>query len=338
MEKSDFHENFDLFFDSIHAGLPEIRKDVAGHKPEQTGVAHESIRRWSHRSDMEIVVAKFTLNKDYAFSLQPRAGMVEVNCCLQGKREISLPDCSHQVTAGSFALQFGKPSAAQFEFAGGEPFQMLSIGVPVKTFNGFMGQAWNTGASVDFERIMGSRDLRVFQERIGPAVSCLLKRFASAIDKPGASNLELECHALEIFMLACRLFLKEKEGSSRVVALSRDEMEKLQEAKRIMKERLVDPPTLLELSRLIGLNDYKLKVGFKELYGTTVFEYLKDERLKQALLMLQTGRVNVGEAACAVGYLNPSYFAEAFRTKYGVNPGLFIKEVKTESGRYSSSL
>ncbi|WP_120464557.1 helix-turn-helix transcriptional regulator [Paenibacillus aceti] len=177
-----------------------------------------------------------------------------------------------------------------------------------------MGEAWNTGASVDFERIMGSRDLRVFQERIGPAVSFLLKRFASAIDKPGASNLELECHALEIFMLACRLFLKEGEESSRAVALSRDEMEKLQEAKRIMKERLIDPPTLLELSRLIGLNDYKLKVGFKELYGTTVFGYLKDERLKQALLMLQTGRVNVGEAACAVGYLNPSY-RHVFRQK-----------------------
>lgn len=338
MEKSDFHENFDLFFDSIHARLPEIRRDFSGQLPEQPEFGHKSIRRWSQRSDMEIVVSEFTLNKDYAFSLQPRAAMVEVNCCLMGKREISLPDSSHQATAGSFALQFGKPGAAQFEFAGGEPFRMLSIGIPVKTFNGFMEQAWDTGAMVDFERIIGSRHLWVFQEKIGPAVSFLLKRFASAVDKPRACNLELECHALEIFMLACRMFLKEEGEFSRAVALSRDEMDKLREARLIMKERLVDPPTLIELSRLIGLNDYKLKAGFKELYGTTVFGYLKDERLRQAMLMLQTGRVNVGEAACAVGYLNPSYFAEAFRSKYGVNPGLFIKEVKTESGRYPSLL
>lgn len=338
MEKSDFHENFDLFFDSIRAGLPEARKDCAEPLPEQPELGHKSIRRWSQRSDMEIVVSEFTLNKDYAFSLQPCVAMVEVNCCLLGKREINLSGSSHQATAGSFALQFGKPGAARFEFAGGEPFRMLSIGIPVKTFNGFMEQAWDTGVLIDFERIMGDRHLRVFQEKIGPAVSFLMKRFASAVDKPGVSNLELECHALEIFTLACRLFLKEEEESSRAVSLSRDEMDKLREARQIMKERLVDPPTLMELSRMIGLNDFKLKAGFKELYGTTVFGYLKDERLRQAMLMLQTGRINVGEAACAVGYLNPSYFAEAFRSKYGVNPGLFMKEVKTESGRYPSSL
>ncbi|MNI64355.1 Regulatory protein PchR [compost metagenome] len=76
---------------------------------------------------------------------------------------------------------------------------------------------------------------------------------------------------------------------------------------------------------MIRLNDYKLKVGFKDMYGSTVFGYLRDQRLEKAFLLLQQGNMNVNETSCAVGYSNSSYFAEAFRDKYGVNPGEFVR-------------
>ncbi|WP_249664415.1 helix-turn-helix transcriptional regulator, partial [Lysinibacillus sp. D4B1_S16] len=74
---------------------------------------------------------------------------------------------------------------------------------------------------------------------------------------------------------------------------------------------------LMELSRLIGLNDFKLKKGFKEMYGTTVFGYLREKRLEQASLLLQNGTMNVMEVANAVGCSNPSHFAEVRKEKYG---------------------
>lgn len=52
---------------------------------------------------------------------------------------------------------------------------------------------------------------------------------------------------------------------------------------------MAEPPSLLELSRLIGLNDYKLKTGFKEMYGTTVFGYLREQRLEKAYRLLMEG-------------------------------------------------
>lgn len=57
----------------------------------------------------------------------------------------------------------------------------------------------------------------------------------------------------------------------------------------ILLERMAEPPSLLELSRLIGLNDYKLKTGFKEMYGTTVFGYLREQRLEKAYRLLMEG-------------------------------------------------
>lgn len=55
--------------------------------------------------------------------------------------------------------------------------------------------------------------------------------------------------------------------------------------------------TLIELSRLIGLNDYKLKKGFKEMFGTTVFGYLREKRLEKAFHLLQEGTMNVTECS-----------------------------------------
>ncbi|SHE13431.1 Adenosine deaminase [Chlamydia abortus] len=55
-----------------------------------------------------------------------------------------------------------------------------------------------------------------------------------------------------------------------------------------MLERMANPPSLLELSRMIGINDNKLKIGFKELYGTTVFGYLREKRLEKALNLIRS--------------------------------------------------
>ncbi|MNI51276.1 Regulatory protein PchR [compost metagenome] len=81
-----------------------------------------------------------------------------------------------------------------------------------------------------------------------------------------------------------------------------------------------DPPSLLELSRLVGLNDYKLKIGFKNEYGNTVFGYLREKRMEHALYLLQKGDISVSRAASLVGYANFSHFAEVFRKYYGFNP------------------
>ncbi|UUZ84191.1 AraC family transcriptional regulator [Paenibacillus sp. P26] len=200
--------------------------------------------------------------------------------------------------------------------------QMFSIGIPVPTFHHFMEEAGGT-RSVDFNRILGERPYRMFQAKIDPAMSVLLKRILQSIQGQGARNLEVECRMLELMSLAFGSFLWDDIPVS--AKLSRTDMAKIEQAREIIVGRMTEPPSLLELSRLIGLNDYKLKIGFKEMYGHTVFGYLREKRLEQAYHLLKTGGSSVIEAAYAVGYSNPSYFAEAFREKYGVNPGELVR-------------
>ncbi|WP_430966504.1 helix-turn-helix transcriptional regulator [Spongiimicrobium sp. 2-473A-2-J] len=98
------------------------------------------------------------------------------------------------------------------------------------------------------------------------------------------------------------------------------EREKLFEAKEILSNNLETPPSLTELSKQIGLNSFKLKKHFKELFGVPVFKYLQNERLTRAHQLLRNREATVQEAAWHVGYDSLSSFSNAFSKKYGFRP------------------
>nr|WP_298924740.1 helix-turn-helix domain-containing protein [uncultured Allomuricauda sp.] len=98
------------------------------------------------------------------------------------------------------------------------------------------------------------------------------------------------------------------------------EKEKLFEAKEILSNNLDSPPSLTELSKQIGLNTFKLKKNFKELFGVPVFKYLQNERLSKAHHLIRNQEATVQEAAWHVGYDSLSSFSNAFAKKYGFRP------------------
>ncbi|WP_103072559.1 helix-turn-helix domain-containing protein [Aquimarina sediminis] len=103
-------------------------------------------------------------------------------------------------------------------------------------------------------------------------------------------------------------------------AIKKEDREKLYHAKEILSQSIDTPPSLHELSKLIGLNNYKLKKNFKELFGVPVYKYLQNERLNKAYELLNTGDTSIREAAWAVGYESLSSFSSAFLKKFGFRP------------------
>lgn len=103
-----------------------------------------------------------------------------------------------------------------------------------------------------------------------------------------------------------------------------DNVQKIRLAKKILIERMTESPTIAGLAKEVGLNEYRLKEGFKNIYGTTVFKYLNDYRMDVARSILDDGKVKVNEAAYQIGYTNPSHFIAAFRKKFGVTPKKYL--------------
>ena len=112
-------------------------------------------------------------------------------------------------------------------------------------------------------------------------------------------------------------------------SLKPEDVERIRYAGEILQLNLVDPPSLMGLARQVQINDYKLKVGFKEIFGTTVFGYLHNCRMERARQLLEVGELSVGKVAHAVGIINRSHFAAGFRKKLGINPGCYRKQKLT---------
>ncbi len=102
--------------------------------------------------------------------------------------------------------------------------------------------------------------------------------------------------------------------------ISYKDIERVREAYYILSQNLAKPPKLIELAHMVGLNDYKLKTGFRQAYGMSVHECLTDLRLEQAESLLKDNKFSVTEAGFAVGYGNLGDFSRAFQKKFGVKP------------------
>jgi len=109
--------------------------------------------------------------------------------------------------------------------------------------------------------------------------------------------------------------------------LRRDDISKLQQAYALVQQHFEQPLSIRELAKRIGMNEFKLKKGFRELFDMTIFELVRQKRMEKALWYLDVARLNVGEAAVSVGYSNASHFTTAFRKHYGCNPSDYVKRI-----------
>ncbi|HBK89596.1 MAG: AraC family transcriptional regulator [Cyclobacteriaceae bacterium] len=122
------------------------------------------------------------------------------------------------------------------------------------------------------------------------------------------------------------LYFSQRKADTETCPFLNDQetVRKIKNAKDYILQHMEAPPTLKELARLMGLNEYQLKAGFKEIYGNTVFGFLLDHKLDSARVLLDSMKFQVAEVAYKIGYTNPSHFIAAFKKKFGVTPKKYL--------------
>lgn len=101
-------------------------------------------------------------------------------------------------------------------------------------------------------------------------------------------------------------------------------VQKIRKAKDIIITNMAEPPSLQELANEIGLNIKKLKEGFKQIYGDTVYSFLFDYKMEHARRLLESNQHNVNEVGLKVGYSTASHFIAAFKKKFGTTPKKYV--------------
>jgi len=137
-----------------------------------------------------------------------------------------------------------------------------------------------------------------------------------------AEKLYYQAKAMELLSL---YFSTKKPNTESCPFLNDQEtVRKIKHAKEHLLKNLESPPGLKELAKFAGLNEYQLKMGFKEIYGNTVYGYLLDHKLDHSRALLDSHKFQVNEVAYEIGYTNPSHFIAAFRKKFGITPKKYL--------------
>ncbi|MGJ3251643.1 MAG: helix-turn-helix transcriptional regulator [Elainellaceae cyanobacterium] len=165
------------------------------------------------------------------------------------------------------------------------------------------------------------------QGRTTPEMQVILHQILHCPYQGSIKQMYLEGKVLELSALQFLQFTEEDRTSQHTSFLKADEIERLHHAKAILTEQMENPPSILSLARQVGLNDFKLKQGFRQIFDTTVFGYLRDYRLERARLLLAEGRLSVQQVARTIGYTHAGYFAKAFKRKFGVNPKAYQLDI-----------
>lgn len=95
----------------------------------------------------------------------------------------------------------------------------------------------------------------------------------------------------------------------------------------LIQTHISHPLTIEEIAKKVGINQTKLKLGFKQVFGTTVFGYLQELRMNQAQKYLMDTRDTIEEIGVKCGYINTSNFSNAFKKHFGHAPSALRQNI-----------
>jgi len=132
-------------------------------------------------------------------------------------------------------------------------------------------------------------------------------------------NIFLLSKSLELLVLSAESCESASNRTQDYIKKKADK-EKIIAARDLINSNLQDPPTLSEVAKRVGLNEYKLKRGFKEMFKNTVFGYLTEQRLDLAMHFLRDTDKTISEIAYGLGYATPQHFHHQFKKRFHVTP------------------
>lgn len=159
-----------------------------------------------------------------------------------------------------------------------------------------------------------------------PQLSLICEQIGLCSLSGDAIELFIRGKALESFAIIYDYIYRNRKKPA--LYLSAQDREALQRLKSILAQNMVGPPSINELSRLVGLNQQKVTTGFKQMTGFTVFGYLKNLRMERALELLQEEDMPISQIAKEVGYHGDGHFQKAFASVFGATPTKVRRELR----------
>jgi AraC-like DNA-binding protein len=129
-----------------------------------------------------------------------------------------------------------------------------------------------------------------------------------------------QLQTLLLYGLECLIDEKSEESFACKFLASEAEREKITRAREVLLQHIGEPITIKELSRKVAINECYLKKGFKEMFGTTIFDFYQGQRMEHAKYLLYEKGLSVTDVSALLGYSSISHFSTAFKKHTGLKP------------------
>jgi AraC family transcriptional regulator len=132
--------------------------------------------------------------------------------------------------------------------------------------------------------------------------------------------INAQTQILLLYSMDCMMGEKAEETFTCKFLANEADREKIIKAREVLLQHIGEPLTIKELSRKVAINECYLKKGFKELFGTTIFDFYQGQRMEHAKYLLYDKGLSVTEVSSLLGYSSISHFSTAFKKHTGIKP------------------
>jgi AraC-like DNA-binding protein len=281
--------------------------------------------------DDDFILIRFQNDTDTSITIERSVtmGLIQFHFGLKGKAKFSFNQGSYNLDLNEEkCLLFYNPQKElplHVEIA--PKSWLITVLISIKKFHGLF--------TTDAEHIpflsTENQDKKYYDESdVSPSMAIVLNQMFHYNLNPSIKNLYYKGKGYELLSL---FFNRNEDPNAEQCPFLLDEENvlKIKRAKEIIIANMAEPPGLEELSEQVNLSLKKLKMGFKQIYGDTVYGFLFDYKMDYARQLLDTGSYNVNEVGLKIGYSTGSHFIAAFKKKFGTTPKKYLMSLSTNS-------
>lgn len=290
-----------------------VEQLVLMHEKEQQmpGSVQYNIRRYSKQpqwnmEDVGMMVYHYRKDK-------PAENHLELRFCIAGnmycrKNETACDNCKLN-TSKACEERMESVDVLSFRFS---PVHLSQFAKPAKPASQLTEQILGFTHSSSFSKALSlcSRTRLVLETLLNHAYTGSLENI----------YINAQTQMLLLYSMECMLGDKEPEGFQCKFLANDADREKIIKSREILLQHIGEPLTIKELSRKVAINECYLKKGFKELFGTTIFDFYQGQRMEHARYLLYEKGLSVTDVSMMLGYSSISHFSTAFKKQTGLKP------------------
>jgi AraC-like DNA-binding protein len=265
-------------------------------------------------------------NQIQSFEREIDSSFIQMHFCLRGNSKFLFNDGSYSfdVLDNRSILLYNPQRTLPINLEIQPKTTLVSLMISIEKFHSLFSKE---SGYIPFLSDKNSNKKYYDDTEIKPMVSVVLQQIINASINSSVKELYVKGKVYELLSLH---FQKEESASGEYCPFLVDEQNvlKIRKAKEIIISRMAEPPSLHELASEIGLTLKKLKEGFKQIYGDTVYSFLLDYKLEHSRKLLESNQYNVNEVGLQVGYSTASHFIAAFKKKFGTTPKKYIMSLQ----------